>query len=100
MTFLTACGALVASDVCYAQGLTYVDADDGVNGAANLSPLASINITEPPVSNDNIWNYRSDGGVVNSGSFLRSVYEASGGTTAEDVPEIVQTLTGLADNTM
>jgi len=82
----------------HAAGLAYVDADDGVNGAGNLSLLANIDVNQS-VSNDGLWGYRSDGGVNGPGAVFRSVYEASGGATAEDAAQITQTLSGLGGNT-
>ena len=96
---VSAVSALLLAGNAQAIGLTYVDADDGINGPTNLSPLSAIRLTEPPLSNDGLWNYRSDGGVVGAGGFFKSVYEASGGTTTEDVPEITQTVSSLTPNT-
>lgn len=89
----------LCTSTSWAVGLTYVDADDGVNiPGGNLAPLAAIRLTEPAVSNDDLWNFRSDGGVVSAGGIFKNVYEASGGTTTEDAPEITQTLSGLSAN--
>src|SRR5688572_8006151 len=80
-----------------AVGLTYVDADNGENNAANLAPPTAI--TFPADTDDGLWGYRSDGGAAAPGAVFKSVFEAAGGTAAEDVPEISQTISGLTPNT-
>ncbi|WP_146563717.1 hypothetical protein [Posidoniimonas corsicana] len=93
--------ALVCASNSQAQGLTYVDADDFVN--VNLStssgePLGNaIDIFGTSTDNggDGLWRIR---GTATGNMFGASgiVYEADPG---EDVPELIQTVSGLASGT-
>lgn len=76
-----------------AQGLTYVDANDGFIGTANLSVAGggalSTAIDSFGFDNlDNKWGFRefASGGTI---------FTASDADTGEDAPELIQTLSGL-----
>lgn len=78
-----------SAGIAFAQGLTYVDADEiGFSGPANLTPLTAID-SNAFVNNDSKWGFRPLGAGL-------TVYESSG---IEDAPELTQKITGLTPGT-
>ncbi|TWT94118.1 hypothetical protein Pla108_38300 [Botrimarina colliarenosi] len=79
-----------------AQGLTYVDANDGFIGTQTLFPSAALNDLE--AIEDNRWGYRENFGAEGPGG--RFIYESGGvASGVEDAPEIFQTVSGLTPST-
>ncbi len=81
-----------------AQGLTFVDANEGFGGAQNLfaadgsqipDVLVSFPDVDPPPSDDDKWGFRPRG---SSGSLFSA---SDGASSIENAPELRQTLTGL-----
>lgn len=99
--FVGAALAIGISGGLYAQGLTYVDADDFVS--VNLSTSSGDPLgnaidqfeTSTNVGGDNLWRIR---GTTSGNMFGASgtVYEAF---SSEDNQELVQTVTGLSSGT-
>lgn len=77
--------AVSSAGIAFAQGLTYVDADD-LSG--NLTPLTAID-SVTNVNNDSKWGYRPLGAAL-------TVFESSG---IEDAPELTQKISGLTPGT-
>jgi hypothetical protein len=84
--------SLPMGGAAYAQGLVYVDANDGFVGAQTLFPSAALNDIE--AVEDNLWGYRENFGAEGPGG--RYIYESGGVSSGvEDSPEIFQTVSGL-----
>ena len=88
------------SDDSQAQGLIYVDADDGfVSGNANIAPLSEVESLDFFV-NDDKWGFRefaSDGTIFVTGDGAQD--GVSEDVNFENAAEITQTLSGLTPNT-
>ncbi|MCA9259424.1 MAG: PEP-CTERM sorting domain-containing protein, partial [Planctomycetales bacterium] len=76
----------------FAQGLVYVDADDGFGGAQNIFPSSAIDSLQS-VADDNLWGYRT---FASSDTIFESA------RAGEDSPELTFTINasnGLSANT-
>ncbi|WP_146561308.1 hypothetical protein [Posidoniimonas corsicana] len=88
---------IAAGPACWSQGLTYVDADDGFFSlSTNVSPLSAFELSGSVNSTDNLWHLREVPAYEDT-TGVQFLYEATGNSAegGEDVPEVMQTISGL-----